>query len=42
MAGIFFLKKIVFVLLKGRAMSISEKKNPGLEVTTFIFTQEEN
>ena len=42
MAGMQFLKKIVFVLLKGRTMSISEKKNPALEATTFIFSQEEN
>ena len=42
MAGMLFLKKIVFVLLKGRTMSISEKKNPAMEVTVFIFPQEEN
>lgn len=42
MAGRSFLKKIVFVLLKGRAMRITEKKNPSLEATTFFFPQEEN
>lgn len=39
MADMLFQKKIVFVPLKGRAMSICEKKNPALEVTTFIFLQ---
>ena len=42
MAGMLFQKKIAFVLLKGRAMSICEKKNLALEVTTFIFLQEGN
>lgn len=42
MAGMQFLKIIVFVLLKGRTKSISEKKNPALEATTFIFSQEGN
>lgn len=43
MSGMLFLKKIVFVLLKGRRMSIQKKKNSlALEATTFISLQDKN